>query len=338
MLGFMKDPAIDIRDDLAGVLPGCFVAALFVSAWHFIGAFGSLAEWQEPVARGGQVVSYSAHAFLMFSVGLGCRARLIGNPGGLRSTGYLRWLGNIAVMYWIALLAFVLLGIVDRSQMVLGIVLGNVIVAKDLLSLWFVQVMVLFLVLAPILVVPNLTHRIAGVALAFGGLFALKVMFKWVDIRIFELFPIFAAGFAIGEFRWIRKLLGSNAMLLMSVLMIPLCAWSYDRWYDSTAITTASRVTAMGAGVVMFWRLSMALSARRAGPVIAKAGASWLGVILLHRVVQWGSGASHLDLGTSGSLFVLIAVLLPVTFIISMGYCRLFKIDRGMGLGTAVEN
>jgi fucose 4-O-acetylase-like acetyltransferase len=165
-----------------------------------------------------------------------------------------------------------------------------------------------------------------------GGL---KVMFKWVDIRIFELFPVFVVGFGFIEFRWIKTLLGSNGLLVLSTLLIPVCGWSYSEWYDSAVIASVCRLIAMGAGVVLLWRVSMVLSFNRVSSIIAKAGSSWLGVMLLHRIVQRASGVSHWDLGIAGSLTVLIGLILPATFFVSVGYCRLFMMDRDIGARPA---
>ncbi|MEI7912069.1 MAG: hypothetical protein WCK77_20750 [Verrucomicrobiota bacterium] len=316
------------HDSAASLLPGCFIAAICICIWHDLTAFKALSGIHEAISRSGEIASYACHALLMFSAGLVCRLEIDRAPDGWRSSGYLQWLARVVSMYWISLCLFWCLGIVTSAEMLIGIACMNELLAQDILTLWFVQVIILFLLLGPLFLQGSLTRRALGIAAFLSGLALLKLGFKWVDIRIFELLPAFLVGACFFEFGILGIILRNRWVLILALLIFPLCGLSYGKWHDSTPIASMIRMLAMGSGIVLLWRISMSVARRWIPAIIWQGGASWLGIILLHRIIAQLAAVSRLDPGFAASWLVLLGVLIPMTVVVAILFHRVFMQAR----------
>lgn len=145
---------------------------------------------------------------------------------------YKRRLIRIYPPYLLALLLFELCGLLDRGQLLPAVFLVSSLIGHHLKTLWFIQVLVVFYLLAPFLLL--LKHRTgAGASWLRGG--ALLVMligadlllsnwFRHVDPRLFFYFPAFATGLISATWPSARRIAGPLPPRLSALaFIIPAC-------------------------------------------------------------------------------------------------------------------
>lgn len=159
--------------------------------------------------------------------------------------------------------------------------------------------------------------RLVAIGIILAGLGALKIGFRWVDIRIFELFPVFLIGTGVAQSRQFKRLLLGRWTPIAAFFLFCLCGAANGKWYDTTLIASMIRLIAMLAGILVLWRLSQSAPRALLPTWLWQAAAAWLEVMLLHRIIARLSGVCRFEIGFAGSWIVPLLILVPVTFIAS---------------------
>jgi len=218
------------------------------------------------------------------------------------------------MMYLAALAAFWFCGIIAAPDAVKGIFLFNTILAQDLPTLWFVQLLICGILLTPLLLRLRSPAAGAGLTALLAVMAVLKLKFQWIDIRFFEVLPVFTLGLMANGDGPAACVLASRVVPWLFVPIFVLLGFAYCHWSDHAMIASVVRLAAMVPAIGFF----MAFRAHGLLPGTQsfwqQVGSCWFEVFLWHRIVfTMGMGLFHPATGLLSALYV-FGVLVPAVF------------------------
>lgn len=235
---------------------------------------------------------------------------------------YRRRLLRIYPLYLLAALLFGLTGIASLAQVVDGLFLISMFDPPALPTLWFVTMIMVFYLIAPLLI------RFAGrpaVAVLIGlaivlSLIAVYLLVKHIDPRIVLYLPVFVLGIlyrrqpAIGAFltryQW--------WLLLLALVLLRLSRMG-NIWSLNGALLAIPLTLASSAALFVF---ADRIASRLHGPTIAFFAYASFGLYLFHRLVFKGAIALYFPQEGWSQVIYLMAIVLPISILVGYGMQR----------------
>ncbi|MGB7564499.1 MAG: acyltransferase [Prochlorococcaceae cyanobacterium] len=172
-----------------------------VGFWHLLGYAPAIDGYKNDLTSRLTLVVLGLFLFIS--------GHLIGQSSSLSARGwrsipefYKRRLIRIYPPYLLALLLFELCGLLERGQLLPAVFLVSSLVGNHLKTLWFVEVLMVFYLLAPFLLLLQRStgaeaSRLKGAALLVMLIGTSVLLSRWLphwDPRLFFYFPAFATG------------------------------------------------------------------------------------------------------------------------------------------------
>jgi peptidoglycan/LPS O-acetylase OafA/YrhL len=290
-----------------------------VGYWHLMNYTTAVPGYVNWFTEG---LTYIAMATFVF-----CSGFLLGgnevslDPQGLWSF-YRRRLLRIYPLYLVAAVLFGVVGIASLAQVMDGLLLVSMFNPPALPTLWFVTMIMVFYLIAPLLI------RFAGrpaIAVLIGlaiflSLIAVYLLVKRIDPRIILYLPVFVLGIlyrrqpAIGAF-----LTRYQWWLLLAALILLRLSWMGNIWSLNGALLAIPLTLAGSSALFVFAdRIASVLH----GPTIAFFAYSSFGLYLFHRLIFKEAIALYLPAPGWNQVIYLAAVVLPIAILVGYGMQR----------------
>ncbi len=290
-----------------------------VGYWHLMNytqAFPGYANW---FTEGLAYVALSTFVFCSGFLLAGQKVKL--DPRGLWSF-YWRRLLRIYPLYLVATILLGLAGIASLKQVIDGLLLISMFSPPALPTLWFVTMIMVFYLVAPLMI--RFAERPLAVILIAAALLvaliALHLKVTPIDPRIAMYLPVFTLGIlyrrqpGIGVFltryQWWLLLLALALLHLTSIGNI----WSLS----GAIIMIPMTLTSATALFVFADRIAGWLHA----PTVAFFAYASFGLYLFHRLVFKWAVALYFPAQGSDQILYLMAVVLPVSILVGYGMQR----------------
>lgn len=290
-----------------------------VGYWHLIPYTSALPGYANWFTEGLKFVAMAT--FVVCSGFLLARQSVSLDPAGLWSF-YRRRLLRIYPLYLLTLILFGLTGLATLEQVIDGALLVSMFDPPAMPTLWFITMIMVFYLAAPLLI--RFAERPAIlVAIAAGLLLALAgehLFVKPIDLRIFIYLPVFALGISVhrrpGLQAWLEQ--RQWLLLVLAALMLPLSRIGNEGSL-SGALTLMPLVLVSGSALFL-------VAERLVGPLHAPsigflAYASF-GLYLLHRLVFKAVIALHFPAQGWDQVGYLLLVALPLSILAGYGLQR----------------
>jgi len=235
---------------------------------------------------------------------------------------YLRRMIRIYPMYVLTLLGFLATGITTTGQALKGLVGLNMFVGTAPPTLWFVEMLCFFYLIAPLLLFAYTARRtlLMGVTLSAALGIACRLTQGAVDLRLAQYVLIFAIGIIAGRSERATHGLTGPLPVVCCVFALPLI------WTGSTHATGGAAVVVSQAAITAFLPLAF---------LCARWAAKWLKPSLLRRIAYPSFAVYLIHRLTGGlvcflyrptsvlpSLLYLCCLWLPLTYICACAFQR----------------
>jgi peptidoglycan/LPS O-acetylase OafA/YrhL len=227
-----------------------------VGIWHLFGEYGHPADWLFKNSIAEHITVLALSIFCLLS-GFFLASHRIVSAADIRQFYARRFLSIYGPLV-LASLIFLAVGLSHSDATIKGMFLIGVLYEPAAHTLWFANMIVLFYLLAPALIM--LRRRIAMfLALCVVVLLVLatfEALTGWLDTRLILYFPVFAAGIVLGDLDLLkdrRTLLSALALAVLGVFVsagveIPMIEFSprLILWALGSAIAATSIAFAAG--------------------------------------------------------------------------------------------
>ena len=276
------------------------------------------------------VLSFCALGLFVFLSGylLASRYRL----ENLRDVGrfYLRRVVRIYPMYVMALAGFAWLDIIDWNTFSRSLFLANMFFGPKLLTLWFIAMIFVLYLIAPLYLYAYRGWRNLALTLVlFAGLLVLGLRGRGVNMNLPLYLPAFAAGIAVARTERLRNGLGNPwaavAGLLCFLALFPL----YRGIKDPLQNVLVADLIIFSILPICWWAGRMLAQVLPRRPVLFLSYSSFC-LYLTHRMVLHLGIVWYEPMTVGASVLYLWGVLLPAAILIAYGLQRLYDaaIDR----------
>jgi len=290
-----------------------------VGYWHLIPYTSALPGYANWFTEG---LKFVAMATFVFCSGfLLARQAVTLDPAGLWSF-YRRRLLRIYPLYLLTLILFGLVGLASLAQVVDGAILVSMFDPPAMPTLWFITMIMVFYLVAPLLV--RFAERpVVLLVMTVGLLLALAgehQLVKPIDLRILVYLPAFALGIAVQRQPILRAWLERRQWLLLvlAALMLPLSRIGNEGSL-SGAVTLMPLVLVSGAALFL---VSDRMASRLHAPTIGLLAYASFGLYLLHRLVFKAVIALHFPAQGWDQVGYLLLVALPLSILAGYGLQR----------------
>ncbi len=298
----------------------CSIAIVYILGWHLSSYCPAipLAHFKMP-----EFVSYCCHGWLFFFIFF-----LIGKSGACKSRAeafafYRRSFLGVYLMFLLTVSGFWLFRIIDAPTWQKAALLLNVPLAQDLLTLWLVNLILLFYLITPLYLIKYSVAR--NYALTLGMLAPLgflKLRTHLVDIRFFQFLLLFAAAMAVSQNeRWAAKIQRGPVVAVLAVL-VAILACAFHFFQERALLSALLQGLAMLVSIPLFWKLGSTLSRRADFRAFRLISFCWFSLFLLHRLTFGAGILLYQPTGIVASLLYSIGVLLPLTLIAAYYFQR----------------
>jgi peptidoglycan/LPS O-acetylase OafA/YrhL len=240
---------------------------------------------------------------------------------------YRRRLVRIYPLYLVAVLLFAVAGIASLEQTIDGVLLISMFEPPALPTLWFVTMIMVFYLIAPLPIYFASRPKIAilSAAAIFLALIAIYLWVKQIEPRIILYFPVFVLGIFYRRQPAIGAWLTRYQWWLLGVALILLrLSWTANIWSLSGALL-AIPLTLTGATALFVFADRIARPLHRA--TIAFFAYASFGLYLFHRLVFKWAVALYLPTDGWDQIIYLAAAVLPIAILVGwgmqLGYDRL---------------
>ncbi len=230
---------------------------------------------------------------------------------------YLRRVARIYPLYVIALLLFGITGLAGNANIVNAILLLSMFDPPAPYTLWFISMIMTFYVFTPFLL------RLAdypgyflagGIVLLAGGVLVHENVHV-IDTRIIQYLPCFLLGIACKRVTSLEQLLRPRPVLLVVVLATTFLLYRLQHGEGSFA--ALGRIPAVLAGTLLLYQSFTSQSDRLHSPLILRLAYASFCIYLFHRLVFRVAIDLYFPDGGYSRLAYLLAVVLPVTVVVS---------------------
>ena len=272
------------------------------------------------------VLSFCALGLFVFLSGylLASRYRM----ENLRDVGrfYLRRVVRIYPLYALALAGFAWLGIIDGHAFVRSLFLANMFVGPKLLTLWFVTMIFVLYLVAPLYLFAYRGRRnLALTAALYAGLLVWALRGRGVNMNLPLYLPAFAAGIAVARAERLRNWLAGPWTAAGGFLCFVALFFVYRGVRDPLANVLVADLVIFAVLPVCWWagRALARVLPRR--PVLFLSYSSFC-LYLFHRPV-FHAGIVWYEPATVGaSVLYLWGALLPAAILLAYGVQRLYDL------------
>lgn len=296
-----------------------------VGYWHLIPYTDALPGYANLYT---EALKYITLATFVFCSGFLLARQPVGLGLAELSVFYRRRLLRIYPLYLLALLLFLIAGIAPFAQLLDGALLISMFQPPPLPTLWFITMIMLFYLAAPVLI--QTADQGAWLPLPAIGLFgALLAVHQWlhpIDLRLLFYWPIFVIAILYQRRPRLRDWLQRRrlALLLLLVPALLLCRGANE--WSMLGIARAFPIALVGTLLLFIYApvIARPLHAR----TVAFLAYTGFGLYLLHRVVFKAAIALYFPADGGGQVLYLLLLVLPVTILIA--YLIQSGYDRGM--------
>lgn len=231
---------------------------------------------------------------------------------------YRRRLVRLYPLYLLALLLFGALGLASQATVLKGALLMSMFAPPAPPTLWFVTMIMVFYLLAPLLTgLAGAGWRYLVASLGMGLLWlAYDGFVHAVDSRLLLFFPAFALGVYLQRVRVAYAALARRRLYLL--LFLPaafVLGMPGEGGFDVPNALLRAPLVALGALLLVIY--AERVGARALNPAILVLSYGSLGVYLFHRPVFELAMALHFPVQGSHQAVYLMAVAVPLTFLIA---------------------
>jgi peptidoglycan/LPS O-acetylase OafA/YrhL len=228
---------------------------------------------------------------------------------------YLRRLRRIYPMYVLAALGFLLAGVTTPQMALKGLLFLNVLTGSSPSTLWFVEMICLFYLVAPLLLYSYKPSRalILGVALSATVLLASRATHGTVDLRLAQYLPMFVGGICMGRYAGRERLLKSTLLFSLSLVVLPLLWWISRGVVDEVA-AVGVRQLAILASLPLFFLGADWVARCLPSRFISVISYCSYGVYLLHRLTLKAAVQLYQPDLWWTSLLYLLCLWVPLTY------------------------
>jgi peptidoglycan/LPS O-acetylase OafA/YrhL len=147
---------------------------------------------------------------------------------------YKRRLFRIYPLFFISLTIFLLMGIIDRETYFISAFLANMFIPRELMTLWFITMLVVFYLLAPLFLHKYSAGKtIILTCLCWAGLVIVHVFTGRIDLRLpMHLLPFVLGIMATRSPHTMNRILKSPAALGICCVVFMLALWQYPAGSD----------------------------------------------------------------------------------------------------------
>lgn len=272
------------------------------------------------------VLSFCALGLFVFLSGylLASRYRL----ESLRDVGrfYLRRVVRIYPLYALALAGFAWLGLIDGRTFVRSLFLANMFVGPKLLTLWFVTMIFVLYLVAPLYLVAYRGRRnLALTAALYAGLLVWTLRGRGVNMNLPLYLPAFAAGIAVARAERLRSWLGRPRTAAGGFLCFSALFFVYRGIRNPLANVLVADLVIFAVLPICWWagRALARVLPRR--PVLFLSYSSFC-LYLFHRPVFHTGIAWYMPTTIGASVLYLWGALLPAAILLAYGVQRLYDL------------
>lgn len=200
-------------------------------------------------------------------------------------TFYYRRLIRIYPLYFLALIAFLFTGLANSKTVLKGMLLTSMLQPPAPPTLWFITMIMLFYVIAPVLI--SYTEQLIAYLIWCGiiiiSLISIHVFIQPIDLRILMYFPAFAAGIIIARNQLLHYMLNKYRWLL-ALLLMP-AFWLFTTGKDNTLYGIAALIPSIVVGSLAFLVYAEQYLGNRYNAIIAVISYASFCMYLFHRIV-----------------------------------------------------
>jgi peptidoglycan/LPS O-acetylase OafA/YrhL len=176
------------------------------------------------------IVTYSFMGLFVFISGyLLSINNIINNKNDLLKFIYKRFL-RIYPLYVLALFAFMACSLMSFESVILHALLLNIILAKSVLTLWFVAMICIFYLFYPIIAYKySITKTSILFIVVYSICISMKIMYGLIDIKMLIYFPLFVLGILSYKHQLLDKYVHKTNIVLISVILFIATSMLYLR-------------------------------------------------------------------------------------------------------------
>lgn len=293
-----------------------------VGFWHLCGYSEKLDIHSEIT----EFITYSALGLFCFISGflLSQRYTILNSNDIIRF--YRKRAFRIYPMYFISLTGFLLFGFVDFRTYWKSVLLANMILNQGLLTLWFITMLTMFYLIAPIYLK---SYGVMKTIFVTVSLYLLLVLFHMktgrIDLRFPQYLPLFAAGILAARSESIMRVLEKRVVVVVGFLLFLIVVMITK---NLTAAIPRMLFTdiAIFSVLPIFFKMGGILSNVLNRKIIYILSYASFAIYLLHRIIFEIGVMIYQPITLTISIIYLAGVVLSVTIVISYGVQKLYDV------------
>jgi peptidoglycan/LPS O-acetylase OafA/YrhL len=223
---------------------------------------------------------------------------------------------RIYPMYILTLSAFYLSSFIDARTCLNAALLVQILTAEDLMTLWFVNMILLFYLLVPFYLKKYSTMRTllitAAITIVLG---AIKLKTHLIDIRILQYLPLFTFGIIVPRYGSSLFTAQSKRFQISFILLFLGLAYFHTLFRNFHLPEIALEECAMFVSIPLFWNLGSYLARTASLKILSFISYCAFSIYLVHRLTFALGVHFYQPMTPVSSLLYLIAVLSPLTVI-----------------------
>lgn len=250
---------------------------------------------------------------------------------------YQRRLLRLYPMYWIALVGFLSLGMIDQDIFLRTVFATNMIWFTSLPTLWFVALILTFYGITPLYLVRYSVLKTVGLTLGLYVLLLIPILLKlpYIDYRFPLFLPAFAFGLAVGRHPQTRRWFGHPGILGAAIVGFVVAVIRFGQPLDAGILWFLVIDLAMIASIPCLWSIGDRITPLVPDHLRSFLSYSSFAIYLVHRLVFRVGLLAYQPDTLYGTLFYLVVVLLPITIIIAYLFQRIYDAIIRLGFYKA---
>ena len=232
---------------------------------------------------------------------------------------YGRRVARLYPLYLLACVGFYATGLIPKEDFLAGISLSGAVRNINIMTLWFVNVIIVFYLLTPLLLFRFQWKRNLCLCLALYAVLIALAKGKCIDPRLAHYFVIYAAGVLLAQAaraqEWVRR---QGWKLLPLFLIAGWLAMNKELVHGKTlrfVLTDMAVLMSMPVLLALGRFLACTLHAR----LISWVSYSSFALYLFHRLIFNAAHAYYLPKELGSMLLYEVGVLLPISLVIAYG-------------------
>ncbi len=285
-----------------------------VGYWHLIPYTSALPGYANSVTEG---FKYAALATFVFCSGWLLARQSIQLRFNELWSFYQKRLLRIYPLYALTLILFGLFGIATVSQVVNGLLLTSMLNPPAMPTLWFITMIMLFYLIAPLLI--HSAQQVMKTLLISAAIALLIISYHFVinpiDWRLLLYFPVFVLGILYRQHPMIAEWLRQKPAALLGAGL--LAAWGLSLvGYEPSLVGVLFRWPLVITSALILFLIADPIARHFHAPTITFLAYSSFGLYLCHRLIFKGVIAVYYPDNGWAQVGYLLAVALPLSVFI----------------------